>query len=78
MVVIIALKENQGDLFGQISEYLEKNKQLLACYEQIGKEHGRGEKRVVYATKKADYLDAADEWKNLNPSYFSRIYSHCK
>ncbi len=63
---IIALKENQGELFEQISEYLEKNKQHFPCYEQIGKEHGRGEKRVVYATKRVDYLEAADEWKNLN------------
>jgi predicted transposase YbfD/YdcC len=63
---IIALKEDQGELLGQISEYLEKNKQHLPCYGQINKEHGRGEKRVVYATKKADYLAAADEWKHLN------------
>lgn len=63
---IIALKENQGELFQQISEYLEKNKPQLPFYEQINKDHGRGEKRVVYATKKVDYLDAADNWEKLN------------
>lgn len=63
---IIALKENQGELFQQINEYLEKNKSLLPCYDQINKDHGRGEKRVVYSTPKVGYLDATDAWKNLN------------
>ena len=63
---VIALKENQGDLFQQISEYLEKNKQQLPRYEQLNKDRNRGETRAVYVAKKADYLDAADEWKNLN------------
>lgn len=63
---IIALKENQGELFQQISEYLEKNKSQLPSCEQINKDHGRGEKRVVYATKRVKYLDAADDWKELN------------
>lgn len=63
---IIALKENQGELFQQINEYFEKNKQHLPSYDQINKDHGRGEKRVVYATKRVDYLDAGDDWKNLN------------
>ena len=30
------------------------------------KDHERGEKRVVYATKRVDYLDAADNWEKLN------------
>lgn len=63
---IIALKENQGELFQEINDYFEKNKPHLACYNQINKDHGRGEKRVVFATKKVDYLDATDAWKNLN------------
>ena len=60
------MKENQGELFQQINEYLEKNKVQLPCYQQINIDHGRGEKRVVYATKRVDYLDAADDWKQLN------------
>ena len=34
---LIALKENQGELFQQINEYLEKNKLQLPCYEQINR-----------------------------------------
>lgn len=63
---IIALKENQSELFQQINEYLEKNKSQLPCFKQLNKDHGRGEKRVVYATKRVDYLDAADSWAQLN------------
>lgn len=63
---IIALKENQGELFEQIHHYFQKNKASLPSYQQINKDHGRGEKRVVYATNKVDYLEASDEWKNLN------------
>lgn len=63
---IIALKENQGELFQQINEYLEKNKAHLPCYSQLNKDHSRGEKRVVYSAKKANYLEATDDWKNLN------------
>jgi hypothetical protein len=43
------------------------------------KDHGRGEKSVVFATQKADYLDAADDWKNLNPIVlveFTRIVNN--
>ena len=63
---IIALKENQGELFQQINEYFEKNKHDLPSYNQINKDHGRGEKRVVYATQRVDYLEAGDDWNNLN------------
>ena len=63
---IIALKENQGELFQQISEHLEKNKQHLSCYKQLNKERNRGEKRIIYIAKKEAYLDATDEWKNIN------------
>jgi predicted transposase YbfD/YdcC len=48
---LIALKENQGELFKQIADYFEKNKSYLPSYEQINKDHGRGEKRVVFAAK---------------------------
>ena len=34
---IIALKENQGELFQQINEYFEKGKQHLSCYDQINR-----------------------------------------
>lgn len=63
---IIALKENQGELFDQVQDYLEKNKPHLPSCQQLNKDHHRGEKRVVYVAKKGQYVDAADEWKNLN------------
>lgn len=63
---LIALKENQEALFQQINAYLEKNKSDLPFYQQINKDHGRGEKRVVYLAKRVDYLDATDDWKKLN------------
>ena len=63
---IIAVKANQGELFQQINEYVEKNKQHFPCYKQLNKERNRGEKRVVYVAKKPSYLDAADGWNSLN------------
>jgi len=63
---IIALKANQGGLFQQINDYLEKNKPQLRGWQQLNKEHGRGEKRVVYVAEKASYLNTTDEWKSLN------------
>jgi hypothetical protein len=36
-------------------------KAQLPCYQQINKDHARGEKRVVYATKREDDLDAGDD-----------------
>ncbi len=63
---IIALKGNQGGLFQQVDDYLEKNKHHLPCCRQMDKDHGRGEQRVVYVADRVDYLDAADGWKNLN------------
>ena len=52
---IIAVKANQGELFQQINEYVEKNKQHFPCYKQLNKERNRGEKRVVYVAKKPSY-----------------------
>jgi predicted transposase YbfD/YdcC len=63
---VIALKENQGELFQQVKDYLKKNKPHLPCCQQLNKDHNRGEKRVVYVAKKGHYVDAADAWKNLN------------
>ena len=63
---IIALKANQGGLFQQITDYLEKSKPQLVSWQQLNKEHDRGEKRVVYITEKVNYLDTTDEWKNVN------------
>ena len=63
---VIALKQNQGALFEQISEFMEKNKRLLPRYEQLNKEHNRGEKRTVYVAKRASYLEAAEAWKNIH------------
>ena len=60
------MKANQGALFQQVQEYVEKNKRHLPVYEQLRKGHDRGEKRTVYSAKRADYLDAADEWESLN------------
>lgn len=63
---LIALKENQGALFEEINEYVEKNKTQLPYYQRINKDHGRGEKRVIYLAKKPSWLDAEAEWKNLD------------
>ena len=63
---IIALKANQGGLFQQITDYLEKSKPQLVSWQQLNKEHDRGEKRVVYITEKVNYLDTTDGWKNVN------------
>ena len=63
---IIAVKANQRGLFQQITDYLEKSKPQLSGWQQLNKEHDRGEKRVVYIAEKVSYLDTTDEWKNVN------------
>ena len=62
---VIALKENQGELFQQVKDYLKKDKPHLPYCQQLNKDHNRREKRVVYVAKKGHYVDAADAWKNL-------------
>ena len=44
---LVALKENQGTLFEQVSDYLAKNKACLPHATQRNKEHHRGELRTV-------------------------------
>ena len=63
---LLALKANQGELFAQVSDYLEKNNRHVPSDEQLTTGRNRSEKRVVYWARRVPYLDAADEWKNLN------------
>jgi predicted transposase YbfD/YdcC len=62
---IIGLKQNQGQLYEQVSEWLQKQKPALPCYEQWDKDHGRGECRKVYVCQQLDLLEATYEWEKL-------------
>jgi predicted transposase YbfD/YdcC len=62
---IIGLKQNQGQLYEQVSQWLEKQKPALPCYEQWDKDHGRGERRKVYVCQQLDLLEATQEWEKL-------------
>lgn len=62
---IIGLKQNQGQLYEQVSQWLEKQKPALPCYEQWEKDHSRGEHRKVYVCQQLDLLEATHEWEKL-------------
>lgn len=62
---IIGLKQNQGQLYEQVSQWLQKQKPALPCYEQWNKDHGRGECRKVYVCQQLDLLEATHEWEKL-------------
>ena len=62
---IIGLKQNQGQLYEQVSQWLQKQKPALPCYEQWDKDHGRVERRKVYVCQQLDLLEATHEWEKL-------------
>jgi predicted transposase YbfD/YdcC len=62
---IIGLKKNQGALYEQVSQWLLKQKPMLPCYQEINKDHGRGEVRKVYVCQNLSLLEATEQWAGL-------------
>jgi predicted transposase YbfD/YdcC len=63
---LIALKKNQGNLYEQVEDWLQANKNQLPVYQCINKEHGRGEERKTYICQDFRFLEECQKWKQLN------------
>lgn len=62
---VIALKANQGTLYEQVKDFMEKNHAVLPIYETLDKDHGRGEQRRLYVAHNIALVDEAQCWKKL-------------
>ncbi len=62
---LIALKKNQGSLYEQVSEWLDKHKEGLDNFEQWDKGHGRIEHRKVWVCDELTLLEATHTWSAL-------------
>jgi predicted transposase YbfD/YdcC len=63
---LIALKANQGALYEQAADFMQRNKTLLVSFRQIDKAHGRGEERKVYIAQSIDLVEAREQWADLH------------
>ena len=62
---VIALKENQGGLYEQVADFMEKQQDQLPVHKSIDKGHGRGEERNVYVSSNIALVDEAEQWMDL-------------
>jgi len=62
---VIALKANQGGLYEQVADFMEKRQAQLPVHRSIDKGHGRGEERNVYVSSNIALVDEAEQWKDL-------------
>ncbi len=62
---VIALKTNQGVLYQQVTDFMEKRKQLLPGYTWLDKGHNRGEERKMYVATQIALVDQASQWQDL-------------
>jgi len=51
---VIALKANQGSLYEQVVDFMQKNKPALAYHQQLDQAHGRAEERRLYIAQAID------------------------
>jgi predicted transposase YbfD/YdcC len=63
---LIALKANQGKLYEQVADFMQKNKPSLTSYRQMDKAHGRGEERNVYIAQCIDLVEETQQWLDLH------------
>lgn len=63
---LIALKANQGTLYKQVADFMQRNKPVLPFYTQIDKAHGRGEERKVYIAQAINLVEEREKWKDLH------------
>jgi predicted transposase YbfD/YdcC len=62
---VIALKANQGGLYEQVADFMEKRKESLPLFQSLDKDHGRGERRRVYLAQDIGLVDEAGKWPGL-------------
>jgi len=62
---VIALKANQGTLYEQSKDYMEKNHSILPVYETLDNDHNRGEQRRVYVADNIELVNEAQYWNTL-------------
>ena len=62
---VIALKANQGVLYEQVVNFMEKHQAQLPFYESLNKDHGRGEQRKVYVCDTITLVEEAESWTKL-------------
>lgn len=69
---VIALKENQGNLYRNIKDYLDWAERIgfkeikYDYYEtELEKDHGRIEQRRCWVTAEIEWLEGKEDWKNL-------------
>jgi predicted transposase YbfD/YdcC len=59
---LLSLKKNQKSLYEQVSEYMFKQKESLACHQWIDFGSGRMESRTAYVCDKLELLDDLAAW----------------
>lgn len=68
----LSVKENQKVLYQDIHDYFayaiedDEEKENITSYETIEKGHGRIEKRRYYVSKRVDFINDKNKWKNLS------------
>lgn len=62
---LIALKANQGSLYEQVADFMQKRKEVLPVCRSLDKAHGRGEQRRVYVAQDIALVDVAANWPGL-------------
>ena len=62
---VIALKANQGYLYEQAVDFMQRCKETLPVFHSLDKGHGRGEQRRVYVAQDIALVDEAVHWPGL-------------
>jgi predicted transposase YbfD/YdcC len=75
---VIALKANQGGLYEQVADFMEKQQRDLPVHKSIDKGHGRGEERNVYVAQDITLVDEAEQWKDLRSLAMVERVRHTK
>lgn len=63
---LIALKANQGGLYEQVADFMQRNKPALAFHQHLDKAHGRGEERRIYIARSIDLVEEREKWPDLH------------
>lgn len=63
---VLALKQNQRELFAQVQAHFASLLAQPPAYEQREKGHGRGEQRCLWLSRTFPLVEAADAWRGLH------------
>lgn len=73
---LLAVKENQKDLYNDITLFFETESTDMEQYQKSEKGHGRFETRTVWVTHDVDWYEKRDAWTNL--SCFGAVRRVCE